>query len=462
MGLFGSQIGNNSNGGATPATSGGVGALDFSGNPSNVNHGPFWTTDTEYGSCYWSGWVRPLYPNLGGYFISDGSGGQHNVLIGVTTNSTHATFTGNIFDGSEVRSLNSVDNIPLGEWVHFEFIYNDGVNMYALVNGVLTFFGTETQGGVWSSAFTGVRTTLPGGSNNVLYVGGSFHNNFPGLVAKVRGIEGSTGGITTENRYIPRDYDGYVSNGSALERVDFVSDYSVDGTRMFIDAGEGFESRIHHGAFSRYDAETPYPEWTAGEIEPSTLVPTAPVTPENALVFDSFSRVNNLNLFDEVATLGSTEAGSLGVKTWTNTAGGFGVLYGNAVNYPSQAGYSYVSTDRTNVDVRVTRPNKPYAGTGILARYKDVNNYYRIWATDTAVSFMFLEAGVQTFPSGFVVSTGWTVLRVVMNGTTMTVYVDGVEAGTKTVINDGAATNHGLSGGDGAWRADDFTILAVS
>ncbi|HNQ14058.1 MAG TPA: hypothetical protein PKM58_00755 [Pyrinomonadaceae bacterium] len=59
------------------------------------------------------------------------------------------------------------------------------------------------------------------GSNGHLYVGGSFYNNFPGRVARVRGVEGGDCGITTENRFVPRDYDGYVLNadGSTILAV---------------------------------------------------------------------------------------------------------------------------------------------------------------------------------------------------------------------------------------------------
>lgn len=103
-----------------------------------------------------------------------------------------------------------------------------------------------------------------------------------------------------------------------------------------------------------------------------------------------------------------------------------------------------------------------WASTGILARYKDGDNYYQINGFDTSIDFAFFEAGVVTYPSSFTVTTGWTVLRVVMNGTTMSVYTDDVLAGTKTVVNDAAALYHGLSSAGNVARYDDFTIFAAS
>lgn len=562
-----------------------VGCLNFAGVPSNVNHGKFWTLGNTYGDGYWSAWVKPTVPNITGYYISDGSGGQHNVLNGVSTGASTFTFTGNIFDGvnNAMWTMGTVDTIPLNEWVHYEFVHDNPNNLYVLINGICTFYGKMTSGGAWTSSFIGTRSYLEGGSDGNLYIGGSFHNNFPGYIARVRGIEGSTGGIATENRFIPRDYDGYVLDaiGSTRTRASFTTDYSVSGTRSFIDIGEGMTAigspltqaaatvtqitssstgvtvnaltgaittvalttgvgaeerftvtnnqvaagdvpvlsttyngagtvglsvqkvatgvfdvvitnlhaanafnaamvinfsinradpnpRIHHGAFSRYNSATAYPQWVANEPSPSTYVPTAPATPNGALVFDSFSRANNLALFDNQETLGSTEAGSLGVKVWNtpyydNSNRGVGILYGRAIIYPSQVTTgAWVSTDRTNVDIRVTRPTNPWASTGILARYKDGNNYYIVRGYDTLVDFTFLEGGSTTYPTGFAVAGGWSELKVVMNGTTMSVYTDGVLAGTKTVLNDAGATKHGIATSGTVARYDNFTILAVS
>lgn len=429
-----------------------AGALNFAANPSNVNHGKFWTVDTEYAECYWEAWVKPVLGGFTGYFISDGAGGQHNVLLGVNTNSTHATFTGNIFDGGDIISMDAVgDPVPLGDWVHLAFAY-DGTNLRLFINGVCSF----------TLPFTGVRKYLAGGSDGNLYVGGSFHNNFPGLVKAVRGVEGGNAGIVSENRFIPRDFSGFISDGVTLTRASFVCDYSVAGTRLFIDAGEGFESKMHHGAFSRFDNLTPYPTWEAGEAGASNVIPTAPSTPSNALIFDSFSRINNLALFDATASLGSTEAGSLGVKSWTHAAGGAGVLYGRAVLYASQALTARVATDRRDCSIRVTRPGTPFHTTGILAAYKDANNFYKIFGHDTQISFEFMEAGVQTFPTAISVTGEWTELRVDVNGTDLEVFRDGVSVGNKTVIDDPLAVNHGIATDSALFRGDNFTIMAVS
>lgn len=447
------------------------GALDFAALSSNVNHGVVWTPTVEYFDGYWSAWVKPVYPNLLGYFISDGSGGQHNALLGVQTGTSTFTFTGNVFDGTTLWTLGTCDTIPLGDWVNVEFINDSGTNLYVRIDGIYTFYGKLTSGGVWTSAFTGTRKTNGGGSDGTLFVGGSFHNNFPGYVARVQGFEGAVGTLPTLPGDVPTFYNGYIGS----TRASFTADYSIPGTRLFTDHGAGTGGVIHHGVFSRYTAEGPpyadFPTWVAGEPTASTTVPIAPATPAGALVFDSFSRVNSLNLFDERATLGTTEAGSLGVKTWTTahptvTNGGAGIFYGHAVIYSDQIAYAYVTTDRNDVDIRVTKSSSPWVSTGVLARFKNADNYYVVTASDTTIAFTFREGGVTTFPATAAAPSGWTVLSVVMTGTTLRVFtsVDGITftlAATKTVVDDALAVKHGIAPGATVDRYDNFTILPI-
>jgi hypothetical protein len=147
---------------------------------------------------------------------------------------------------------------------------------------------------------------------------------------------------------------------------------------------------------------------------------------------------------------------------WTSS--GIGILYGRAASYPSQGGQARILMDRTNMDIRVTRDPRPWVSTGLLVRYKDGSNFYRITGMDTTISFEAVEAGVQTFPASLTVAGTWTVLRIVLSGTTMSVYTspDGSSftlAGTKTVLNDGAALWDGIYCGANVCRSDDFTIL---
>lgn len=456
----------------TIATSGAGGSLDFIGQPANVDHGLFWTPDTDFGSCYWSAWIKPNLANTTGYYFSDGAGGAHTVLNGVTTNSSTFHFTGNIYDGTQIFTLGSVDEIPLNEWIHPEYVYNDGVNQYVFINGVMTFYGKINGSNVWSSTFTGKRHTPPGGSDGHLYVGGSYHNNCPCRIARARGIEGSTGGIlATSNRFIPRDYNGYItdSTGATSVRADFTADYAAPGTRAFIDLGEGFDSKFHNGVFSRFDENTAYPTWVADEPAASTYVPTAPATPATALVFDSFSRVNSLFLFGGDGHMGSTETGSLGPKLWTSTfldsgSGrylGGGIFYGRAIIYPDIGTALWVQTDRNDVEVHWTRPDYPWASVGGLIRYKDVNNFYSIQGEDTLLSFNFIEAGVPTVTTPVTVPTGWTVLKAIASDTHLNIYTDGVLRASFVIADNALSVNHGFGPAGMVTRVDDFTVLPL-
>jgi hypothetical protein len=439
----------------------GIGGLNIGANPSNINGGKMWTQDIAYGNCYWEAWVRPVYPSLLGYWISDGSGGAHNVLLGLSMGTSNGTFTGNVWNqaaGAVVSLDATADLIPLGDDVHLAFSF-DGAHLRLFTNGIVAY----------SVAYTGTRSYPAGGSDGNVYIGGSYHLNFPGIVFRVRGVEGSACGMTANNPNVPRDFGPYVVNrdGSTQTRCSFAQDYSTE-QRVYADYGVGFESRIHHGIYSRFDNTTPFPVFNGvGDVVPSAFVPSAGSVPSGAVVYDSFGRANRLQTFDNNATLGSTEGGSAGVLLWktnfpTVANAGVGILYGKAVfTGLGNTSIAWVESGLKNVDIRVTKPASSFVGTGIFARYKDANDYWAITGNDTLISFEKMESGVQTFPSGITVPSGWSELKVVCVNTTMTIYTDGVSRGTKTIADLSAATNHGLYNGVDVFRASDFTIFSA-
>jgi hypothetical protein len=426
-----------------------VGGLQF-GFARNVSHGKFWYQDSSYTLCNWQAWVKATNPSADGYFISDGHGGMHNVLLGVITNTTHAQFTGNFYDGTGIISMAGVDNIPLNQWVHIQFIY-DGTYIKCLLNGVTTFL----------QPFTGVRKTISGGSDGTLYIGGSDHSNFPGIVKQIKGLEGSTGGVGFQDYSVYKYLNQYYPDGS---KASFLSDYSVKGTRLFTDQGAGFAARSHDGVFSNATQSPVWgqPEWVEGDVTQDTTAPALTSVPGGALVYDGFSRRNKLYMWFEAGGLDSTEGGSLGKLKWNTTSGlgnsaGTGVLYGRATMYAEQCNFAWVNTASQNADIRVTRPNQ-YFPTGLFTRY-DGDNFYRIVASNTQIDFEFREAGVTTYPASFTgITGGWTVLRVVVSGTTMSVYCDATLVGTKTIVSNPAGVGHGLGSAGTASYYDNFTI----
>jgi hypothetical protein len=115
-----------------------------------------------YRDAYYSAWVKAIYPNVVGYYISDGSGGAHNVLNGVCSGreSTY-TPTGNVWDGTQTQSYAGVDDIPLGDWAHIEWLQS-GATMYCLVDGVAAYYGATNGSNVWSATYSGNRSIFRG------------------------------------------------------------------------------------------------------------------------------------------------------------------------------------------------------------------------------------------------------------------------------------------------------------
>lgn len=412
----------------------------------HVNHGRFFRPGVNYSHCFWEGWFKPFVGSWGpGYMISDNQGGNHNILWGMQEASTgFCDITGNFHDGTTLTSFGQTEPIPQGHWTHLAVGW-DGSHIMCWVNGILTHV----------QAYAPSQRMQPGGNDQTLHVGGSDHNNFYGNIAWVRAREGYgrcqyTSDFTPEMFCRPQFNDGTLT-----DMPQFCVSYQTP-SRLFTDFGK-FENISHHGIPEAVQS-TSYvpgsfigtglalPTFEAGLIETDTYVPTAPATPSGAIIWDSFSRANRTpnnptNLTTGIFALGAVETGSV---SWTNLdgttdSGGAGVLNGRCFIFNQSAG-KVVETSTQNVDVRVNRLPTTIHYTGLLVRYKDANDYYYIQGGDTSIAVTKREGGVTT-TVGYTPTSGWTTLRVVANGTTLTVYTGTATEGTFTSQGSFTCTN---------------------
>lgn len=341
--------------------------------------------------------------------------------------------------------------IPAGHWTNLTVGW-DGTDLVTWTNGIVTSV----------QPFAPAYRFNPGGNNYTLHICGSDHNNCRAYFAQVRAYEGS-GAMKKNQDYPPELYfrpTQSFDNGVTTSTPQFLANYMAPAT-IFTDYSGGFEGNLHHGvpealqavgtaAGSFIGTNLSLPTFTPGEIPTyGTYTPTAPATPSGAIVWDSFSRpnadyLNPQNKTTGAFTLTNTEAGTAGVLPWTlsdgsaNT-GGNGVLNGKAF-IVNQAPNVCVQTSTQNVDIRVDRIPTYYGRVGLIARYKDANDYYEIVGTDRLISVLKHEGGVVTGVT-YNPTYGWTTLRVTANGTGFNIYTGTATEGTFTLMGSFIGTN---------------------
>ncbi len=454
----------------------GTGSYFFDG--GHVNCGHFWKSGVTYGDFFWEAWIKPINASTNGYLVSDGYGGDHNLLWGINTSTTKATMISKYYDGSPDYT-EPVEGFPLNEWAHIATSWN-GSTLKQYINGMLS--------GKWAEA-TARNIPANHAVNGVLFIGGSDHSNISAHIAQLRGFEGTdavsrglrwnlSGDIYAERYFRPRIWR--ISDETFYES-EFCMNMMFPGT-AFTDISAGFDDtvtaggrRLHHGVFgggnsSGYSKESVvfksnnYPNWVPGDIITPTYADTPPATPVGAKVFDSFSRADKTMVFynDGENRVGSTESGSLGPLVWSNQQW---CIRDGRLAYPyNLIDYIWVDAAGTaDAEIRVSRIPNDYCHTGIILRFVDSSNYVFIKAYPNQIETRTMIGGVNTaldIDSGF--ATNWTELKAVFSGTTLNVYKDGVLLQGPLTIPASAATKHGCFApdtGGGINRFDNFTIL---
>jgi hypothetical protein len=480
--------------------------LTFDGVAQHVNFGVMWpdqTASVNYGQTLWEFWCKPL--DGAQYIISDGYGGIHAMLFGFsgTDGTGHTSFQGNMFSSLVAFvSFGGGMGPAIGEWCHVAVAWN-GTTVNVYYNGVP----------ITAVPFAGPRITPgSGGGGGVAFIAGSDHQNFKGSIAQVRAFEGfnplsandSDGISFIPQPFVPANIFSAYFNAvndpalpqltpatlvaSFLQPINPIPNLSIntaDSTR----ARTGVVEKAFVGSTS---SQFPAPQFVQDPGAPnysSLLGPTLPVevidippaTPGGCKIFDSFSRRNQTFAFQTAPVLGSTEAGSLGIKTWINGTPfpGFGVnkigiLRGRAVTLlPSAAALAYVTGVSNEVDVRVSRSiglgfQSAALNTGIAFRVQNDTNFcfattIGITETVTQVLVGYVEAAVTTIVATVSMPASWTVLRVVTTGSSVQVFGDSTLVTTQTVNKFLSATGAGLFyrffGAGFGCRWDDFTVF---
>lgn len=176
-----------------------------------------------------------------------------------------------------------------------------------------------------------------------------------------------------------------------------------------------------------------------------------------AAITDDFDRS------DSALSLGSTSSGSL----WTTRTGVLGISGNRGYPVSLTSGWAIATLDVGSADgcyqvkLPVARTQNTIAG--LVLRYSDINNffyaYYRLGLAEVLVGKV--EAGVNTsnFATGAWgtdVSGNGQTLRVVLSGTSIKVYMEGVEVIDTTSSFNQTATKHGLWSAETVTRWDDL------
>lgn len=137
---------------------------------------------------------------------------------------------------------------------------------------------------------------------------------------------------------------------------------------------------------------------------------------------------------------------------------GFGIMGGAAYARYNTLYQNVLETGQENVDVRVDRVWQ--TNTGLALRYVNAQNFLLIQGFQGQVNIINVVGGVY---SGQAVSIGqgYTTLRAVLNGSTVTVHADGANLGSFAVPSAINGTKHGLAYAGSKSFYDNFTIYGV-
>jgi hypothetical protein len=390
--------------------------------------------------------------NAGGtYMISDGYGGAHAILFGMSNfggrEPGRYQLLGDIWNGSFLTYFASDEGPAPNEWGHFAAGW-DGANIVVYFNGVP----------VGKTPFAGPRIT-PGGMQGCgrLLIGGSDHSNFIGRIAQVRGFERNNPleGVANAVFGTFKPQTVFAVDGNLLsyffQPATNIADLSLYG--QFGRQHTGLLRSTVNGVLYPCDG-CPLPQFVIDPTAPDFAHPNNPGTPPapvdtpapvpgGALIFDSFSRRNSTYALNQLGGLDTTEGGTAGRRNWqTNQAPGqpqpFGILNGRAVLLANAKAITWTSgpAANTDLDIRVDRHAGVWGtghNTGISFRVTDSNNYFFAYTKDNVDPSQpelltvgnYLGEARTDLATGISLPASWTTLRVVTTAAgTINVYAD--------------------------------------
>lgn len=444
--------------------------------PQAINCGQFYHPDETYDDFFTEAWVKFTKANTDGYAVIDGYGGLHYNILGAVSDATKARLTGKYYEGSSDYG-NTSEKFFLDEWTHIAHGW-DGSHYMQWINGCLTFIVSETT----------ARYISPSASAGVLFIGGpGDHSMWEGYIAQVRIYEGSNSFTAALDNgatdFFPERYFRPIRYKSGTYYMPQGMWDLTTPACTYPDQSEGFDpvvpaagtKYLHAGTLSSTAQAVaggiPYysenlPLFVTGDITRPTSADTPPSTPVGAIVFDSFSRRDTTYAFEKSgnSVAGSTEAGTAGPLAWS--VQGWPIRDGRMAYWYNYSAINTVDCGVADVDVRVSRVNNSFCHTGLILRYTDASNYLYVKAYPDQLVTGKVVAGVDTILDNDTgLSTNWTTLRAVVNGTNLDVYRDATLVQSALVVPSSSATKHGLhapsTGTKIVTRFDDFTILAA-
>ncbi|HEY3026775.1 MAG TPA: carboxypeptidase regulatory-like domain-containing protein, partial [Pyrinomonadaceae bacterium] len=468
--------------------------LEFDGSPKSVDYGYYWSPGVDLGHFFWEFWAMPGNNAGATYMLTDGYGGAHALLFGLshmgTSEPGRYQLFGDIYNGITHENYFRSDQGPAqGEWGHFAVGW-DGQNIITYLNGVP----------VGKSAFAGPRRTPGiGGGGSWLLIGGSDHNNLDGRIAEARGYE------VSNPREDPNGLDKTLVESSFAPQTIFAPggnllSYYFRPALKIADLSQGYEGKSHAGLSRgtiygygdpcvgcptpKFVIDPTAPNFAAGTAPAPVAVATPPVTPTGARIFDSFSRANSTYVFNGNGGLGATEGGTAGSKNWqTNQQSSkpqpFGILNGRAVMLANDTYVTWIPTGSSSAKLNVSVDRRPgVAGsgldTGLSFRVLDDRNFFFAYTSvnNDASTSRILTVGYYlggqrvNLVTGVNMPASWTTLRVVTKSSgEITVYADATQVYATTNNTLSNATGAGLynnSSGLGLVnRWDNFTVFDV-
>ena len=417
-------------------------ALYFPGGTteSHVLHGYYFVEDFEFGDGLFEAWIKP---ESGGYVISDGYGGVHVWLLGVAdVNDSMFVLSGNSWYGGVSTGLLSKDYIKKNTRHHIAVGLSGGYYV-TYIDGVPS----------WKVACSTGRKNWAAAGAGQLFIGGSDHQNFKGVIYNSRLWEDKN----------PFSIDGptYVQQAFRADEpyVSFAADYTNWQNSTFEDHSAGLFGVKHPGVIHHSQAvyspapivsTDSLPHFIADSIFKSPYVGAITSNPSGCKIFDAFERTDEVPAFD-LPNIDTTQSGTLGRKPYTFGNGGWSSgIYAGIINtycYFSYGGggnnFVTVTGDSGDQDVRVTSVSTASEQKVIaIARFTDDNN--KIYAAQDGGSVNLYKIVSGSFSSlGSYSGSAFSELKLVVSGSNATVYCDGVSRITSSSVGDVPSTGYG-------------------
>lgn len=429
----------------------------------NAYHGHFWTASATPGNFFADAWACASYGAE--YVISGGYGGAHPILLGFNgATSGKIKLTGNVYDGSSNVSITSVDGVDPDTWHHIGLGLDQTANfLYLYLDGILTD----------KVAFSGTRTVGALSSDLGLYMGGSDHSNFKGKILRVRIFEGAipfTGGVFPASFNPEMVFRSTMQAGTTEHKASFLTDYSKV-SEVLPDYSAGYNGGTHSGSRQignngfRADSDSKLPQWVAANFIEPTFLDTPESIPPGAVVFDDFSRGNQIFTWrggetSEYPWLGTARTG----EVWEGFSGSapagqgdVGILEGSAVGLNDfNLQRAWIPTGVTDYIITTTR--KGSGSIGVILRQVDTSNYLELLLESGTCTYKRVEAGGTTFVGGgSITNTAWTSVVITVSGTSVSAAVGGDTFPlTETVLTTGEDVGFSVSG---TGRVDRFLVM---